>query len=163
MVIEGLTVAGVALAGVALWKQYRDRPRLRVLSIRPRVVTRANGNHLRHEVSDIEVVIENSGTRPAVDCSAELVLAHTDRIPLHTGNLLGDRLANFTIQADAEVRLRAASPLGGPSDPLAAREFLQQLPVVVVVCCGKRTIRAELQRHVAEQLLFEEVYASRSK
>ena len=108
-----VTAIGSFIGGIALYKQYLDKPRLKKMSINPGISGSkgVNDDVWKHHVSSIEIVILNKGARPAIDCEGIITFHNIDPMPLypqtreHTVDV-GNRV--FSINPMSKIRLVGA-------------------------------------------------------
>jgi hypothetical protein len=161
-----LGIGGIALAGVALSIQFRDRARLRITSIRPAIAGQGSSTgQWQHHITSVEVTIENEGSRPANACEAAITFAREEGLPLHpiTRQHLADTTTRaFTVEPKARVHLVAAwqytpdGAIDGTQQRFTPGQFLERCaPATVIVSCGTKETRGVLTEHEA-QAIFDQ-------
>ncbi len=161
----GLALLGTTLAIAAIALQLLDRPRLRVVQIHPGVSgSRKPGAHQwTHNIISFEVVIENYGTRPAVDCEAVVLFPHLEALPLHPqtrDHTIDTSTRLFTVQPKSKVRLVGAwnilsgGTIDGTKDVMTPGDFIEKAtPVTILMSYGAKRIRAQLTKEQTQRII----------
>jgi hypothetical protein len=162
-----LAIIGVLLSSIALYIQWRDKPILKISSIRPGISGYREGNEQqwKHQVTSIEVIIENKGSRPAIDCEGIVTFPLLEALPLYCQTRehyvnLKSRL--FTLQPNTKATLVGAwnfcsnGSIDGTKESLSPGDFLIKCtPATVIVKYGNKRIQTVLQTEEAKRI-FEQ-------
>jgi hypothetical protein len=160
-----LAIAGVVLAGVALFLQFHDKPRLKIIQIHPGISgSRGSGeNQWKNNITSIEIVVENKGSRPAVDCEAIITFPHLEALPLYPQtreHLLNIENKIFTVNPKSKVRVVGAwnieksGAIGGSKETFTPGEFLEKgTPATIIISFGAKRIRATLTKEEAQKII----------
>lgn len=157
-----IAIAGVVLAALSLFLQWRDKPRLSIVEIRPCVSgSRAlNAEQWNHQISSIEVIVENEGSRAAIDCEAIITFPYYEALPLHPQtreSLVDIKSKIFNVQPESKVILVGAwnyaeeGAIDGTKNSISLGDFLQKCtPATVKIKFGKNNIQSVLSTDVAK-------------
>ena len=163
-----IALISLAVGTVALTFQILDRPRLRITNIRPAISgsRQHNAQQWTHDVTSIEVTVENRGSRPAIACEAVITFARMEALPLHPQtpeSTVDTTTRAFSVEPKASRRLVAAwnySPGGsidGTKPSITLGAFLEKaVPATVTVSCGKQRIRSTLDAATAQDIFQEQ-------
>jgi hypothetical protein len=170
----GLAIFGGCLALFAIFLQIRDKVRIKVISVHPGISgsRKHNESQWEHNVTSIEVIVENKGTRPAIDCEAVIIFPHTEALPLHPQtreHTVDFKTRIFNIQAKSKVRVVGAwnfsidGAIDGTKQVMTPGEFIEKCtPSTIIVSQGikkykfdfsKETARELFQKHQEQQYL----------
>ncbi|MEW6290035.1 MAG: hypothetical protein AB1545_09290 [Thermodesulfobacteriota bacterium] len=170
----GLSILSICLALFAIFLQMRDKARLEVVSVHPGICgsRKSNDSQWDHNVTSIEVIIENKGDRAAIDCEAVIVFPHIEALPLHqqTRNHIVDfKTRTFNIQPKSKIRVVGAwnfssdGAINGTKHVMTPGEFIEKCtPLKIIVSQGikkykfdfsKETAREIFQKHQEQQYL----------
>lgn len=139
---------------LALWQQNRDKPRLKITEIRPALSgTKSSDQQWNHKVSSLEIVVENKGSRAAVECKAAATFPASEAIPLYPrgqDHTINTSVLSFTLQPDSKITLVGAwQYVGGVIDGRGEYpnigEFVQKfIPVTVTIKYGNKKLSSVL-------------------
>jgi len=160
-----IAVFCVVLGGVALILQFRDKPRLKVVEIHPGISGSrgSSENQWKNSITSIEIVVENRGSRPAVDCEAVIIFPYLEALPLYPQtreHTLNTKNRVFTIQPKSKVRIVGAwhinpdGSIDGTKETFTPGVFLEKgTPATIIISFGAKRVRAVLHREEVQKLI----------
>ncbi len=163
----GFSIASFILAATAIALHLFDRPRLKILSIRPGISgsLAATDRQWKHNVSCIEVIIENKGTRSAIDCEAVITFPQMEALPIYPqtkDSTIDFQNRTFNVLSKSKIRLVGAwhittnGGIDGTKESISLGDFLTKCtPTSVIVSFGNNKIKGMLTREEAQKIFDE--------
>jgi hypothetical protein len=161
------SIIGVTLSAIALINQQKDKPNIMISEIRPGISgsKKVGSQQWDMKISCIEVLVENRGLRPAIDCEALITFMSFEALPLHMQtreHVVDIKRKIFDIQANSKIRLVGAwnycqdGAIDGTAENMSLDSFLDKCtPATVTIKYGKNIIKKELSKEATKEMFRE--------
>lgn len=172
MALETLTwisfvvaIISILLAGIAIILQVLDKPRLKISSVHPGISgsKEPNSDRWKNFISSIEIIVENRGSRPAVDCEAVITFPHIEALPLYpqTREHLIDKTNRlFSVQPKSKIRILGAwniingGAIDGTKNTFTLGEFLEKAtPATIIISFGGKRVKHILSKERVQNIV----------
>jgi len=160
-----LSLLGILLALVAIFMQLRDKARLKIVSVHPGISgSRKPGeSQWEHNITSIEVTIENNGTRAAIDCEAVIIFPHIEALPLHPQtreHTVNFKTRVFNIQPKSKVRVVGAwnfttdGAIDGIKKVMTPGQFIEKCtPANIIISQGVKKHEYDFKKETAVNII----------
>lgn len=160
-----LSLLGVCLALLAIIMQLRDKARLKIVSVHPGISgsRKLGESQWEHNITSIEVTIENKGTRAAIDCEAVIIFPHIEALPLHPQtreHTVNFKTRVFNIQPKSKVRVVGAwnftndGAIDGIKKVMTPGEFIEKCtPSKIIITQGVKKYQFDFSKEMAADII----------